>query len=67
MTNTYDDLQQRYLAAIDEISYIGGVFAKRMGSIPEYETAKNHMANVICRVESLLEDLELSRDDSEKE
>ena len=64
MNDTYDELQQRYIAAIDEISYVAEKFAKRMGMATEYETAKNHMDNVICSVEGLLEDLELSRDDS---
>jgi hypothetical protein len=63
----YDELQQRYIAAIDEISYIGAQFAKRMGMTTEYDTAKNHMDNIICRVEGVLEDLELSRDDAEPE
>lgn len=65
--STYDDLQQRYIAAIDEISYIAAQFAKRMGIATEYDTAKNHMDNIICRVEGLLEDLQLSRDDAEQE
>lgn len=64
---TYDELQQRYIAAIDEISYIAEQFAKRMGMATEYDTAINHMDNIICRVEGLLEDLELSRDDAEPE
>lgn len=67
MEQTYDELQQRYIAAIDEISYVGAVFAKRLGMMSEYETAKNHMDNIVCRVEGLLEDLELSRDDAEPE
>ena len=67
MNPTYDELQQRYMAAIDEISYIAAVFANRMGSMPEYETAKNHMDNIVCRVEGLLEDLELTRSDAEPE
>lgn len=65
MTLSYDELQQRYITAIDEISYIGAQFSKCMGMALEYDTAKNHMDNIICRVEGLLEDLELSRDDAE--
>ena len=67
MTETYDELQQRYIAAIDEINYIAGVFAKRMGMQPDFELASEHINNLICRVEGLLEDLDLMRDDAEAE
>lgn len=63
---TIDEAIQRYIAAFDELEYIGEQIATMMKG-GDKDTAKDYLEAMIEKAESLQEDLQLLLDDSEGE
>jgi len=59
-----EECVQRYIAAFDELEFIGEQFAGLMGISTHFDNAKDYLEAMIEKSESLQEALQLSYDDA---
>ncbi len=62
-----DECRERFIVALDEITYCAECLAVRMGVASEYEDAQDCLQGLISRLEDVLGDAELAFGDAVQE